>query len=637
MKFGKKEVLLIYVLSFSFFFASTYSQIQFLQQIALTLLVFLLPGFFFAILLDKINFLKLMLYSVVSSISIIIFATIIINIFAKIPFGTNFLYILFLVTTLPQIILLIVDKKMQPHLPDLSINKWLLGIIMFSVIVETILFLKIGSLMGADVGRFTIVSHIYFLEKNIVTNLQPYDMADRYFYFPGVTVLPAILEIAGINAIDGFTFIALVINLATIVAFYFFSKELIPEYAVHATLFFAFLFNTPLYFILFAFQPFGMSYLFLFTALSILLMKFFNRTERNFPVLVFAFLGIIFFHPYVVFLFLTFLAALLIYDFVDNGKKIPGFIRIIKFGLAALLVSVILFSPYLYYFKDSLTISFNRLNKLDILSYRPIFLFGFLPSQALRDIFTVLFSIPVGFIDPIYLVIAFVIFLLSLKKIMHNEKKILAIFFILTIGMNYLASVNINLSRFLTSTSIFYPMVMPNMLNYMPLNFLFIGASIFFNSPSVLFYLKNLQPMVDTGLTVRTVVWPEFNDAANFIKKNTPENSTFLIDGGGAGCLGFSSSYGERIFPLTSRKIFYFTNYCWADYNRTDYSARVDVYRKIAENPSDLQAVQMLKNYGVTHVYVGPDDFVLNSTLFLNSAYFKEIFHENSTYIFKLN
>ena len=635
MKYDKNSLLISYILFAVFFVMIFYFKILVLQSAMLFLLVFFVPGFLATPFLGKQNILKIILCSIIFSVTVTVFSIVFLNIALKIPFDANFVLVLFVSTTAPQIVLLFV-KKIQLEKPDFSVDKWLLVIFAFAILAESVLFFKIGTLMGPDVGRFASISHAYFLEKNIVLNLQPYDLASKYFYFPGVIVLPAVFEIVGINPIVAMTLIGLIINLATILAFYFFSKELLGEYALHATLFFAFLFNIPLYFILFAFQPFGMSYLFLFAFLASMLAVFFNKNEKSFLILTFSFLGILFFHPYIIFLLLTFITALFIYDFVENGKKFLNFRRMFFASLLPVVAALILFSPYLFYFRDSLAISFSKINKIDVSSYRPLALFGFVNSEAARNILTVLFSIPVGFVDPIYLIVAFAIFLIAWKKFVQNEKKILAIFFILTIGLNYFAASNINLSRFLTSTSVFYPNVMPILLNFIPLNLVFVGASMFFNSPSLLFYLKNLQPTADPGSSAKTVVWPEFNDAMNFIAQNTSENATFLIDGGGAGCLGLSSSYGERIFPLTSRKVFYFTNYCWADYNRTDYSERVDAYREIAETPSDLSAIQILKSYNVTHVFIGPDDFILNPDMFLNSNY-RTVFHENKIYIFQLN
>lgn len=637
MKFGKRELFFLYAILLIIFIVTFHYNIFFLNSLLLLLSVFLLPGFFLMLIIDESNFLKFLLFSIVSSISIVIFAAILLNIGFRIPFDLNFIPILFLATTLPALLFILLNRKVKIALPSFQDDKWILVVMIAAIVSESILFVKIGTLMGSDVGRFASVSHIYYLEKYIVSNLQPYDLAYKYFYFPGTIVLPTLFETIGIDPIFALTFVGLLVNLCTVLAFYFFSKKLVGDYAIHATLFFAFLFNIPLYFILFAFQPFGMSYLFFFVAAEILLSIFFNISKKNIAVLPFAFAGIFFFHPYILFLFATFIASLFIYDFFESDYKIRNFRRMIVLSLLPLMISLIFILPYMYFFKDALTISFTRINTIDVSSYHPLYFFSFVPNEILQQILTVLFFIPVGFVAPVYLFIAFVIFVISWKKFIKNEKKILAIFFVLTFGLNYFASSNINFSRFLTSTTIFYPNVMPAILNSLPLNLVFVAGSTFFNSPSIFYYARTLHTKVEPGSSVKTIVWPEFYDAINFIRQNTSTNSTFLIDGGGAGCLGLSSSYGERIFPLTSRKVFYFTNYCWAEYNRTDYSERVDAFRKISENPSEASAVQTIKNFGVTHIYIGPEDIIFNPELFMNSTYYKLIFHENRVYIFQIN
>jgi len=132
------------------------------------------------------------------------------------------------------------------------------------------------------------------------------------------------------------------------------------------------------------------------------------------------------------------------------------------------------------------------------------------------------------------------------------------------------------------------------------------------------------------------VVWSEHSNAMNFIKDNTSLESIFLVDGGGSGCIGSGSSYGERIFPLTSRRIFYFTNYCWADYNKTEYRRRVDIYRRISIDPDDSEALAELKGYNVTHVFIGPGHVGLDPVLFSNSTNYELVYDEDNFQIFEV-
>ena len=132
------------------------------------------------------------------------------------------------------------------------------------------------------------------------------------------------------------------------------------------------------------------------------------------------------------------------------------------------------------------------------------------------------------------------------------------------------------------------------------------------------------------------VDFKDFHKAMDFIKEEVPENATFLIDGGGCGCMGASASYGERIFPLTSRKIFYFTNYCWAKYDRDEYFKRVDLYRRIGIEPDDTEALEELKNYNVTHVFVGSKSVGFHPYPFAHSKNYEMIYNESGFQIFKI-
>jgi len=153
-------------------------------------------------------------------------------------------------------------------------------------------------------------------------------------------------------------------------------------------------------------------------------------------------------------------------------------------------------------------------------------------------------------------------------------------------------------------------------------------------SPSPFFWVREFTP---EQREVPWVLWGGFYKTINFIENNISEDAVFLIDGGGIGCTGASANYGERIFPLTSRKIFYFTDTCWAQYDMEDYEKKVDIYNKISINPDDKRALELLKSYNVTHVYVGPYSIGLNSTLFLNSKHYSEVFRYGNTHIFQID
>ena len=126
--------------------------------------------------------------------------------------------------------------------------------------------------------------------------------------------------------------------------------------------------------------------------------------------------------------------------------------------------------------------------------------------------------------------------------------------------------------------------------------------------------------------SVPWIIWPGHSDTMSFIGKNVSKDATFLIDGGGAGCTGANPSYGERIFPSTSRKIFFFTDYCWSLYDKQDYQNRVDIYRGIAIDPDNEDVIDKLKSYNVTHVYIGKYHVGLKPELFQNSANYQLIY-----------
>jgi len=169
------------------------------------------------------------------------------------------------------------------------------------------------------------------------------------------------------------------------------------------------------------------------------------------------------------------------------------------------------------------------------------------------------------------------------------------------------------------------------------LNAFLMGLFYYIPSPTVSYYINVLkQTEIDNKNIYPWVIWNDFYKAIGFIKTNTSSDSVFLIDSGGAGCFGSSSSYGDRIFPLTSRRPFYFTDYCWAVWDLDDYENRVNLYREISINPNNDTLINNLKEYNVTHVFIGPYDVGLNYTLFKNSKHYEEMFNENRFSIFKI-
>jgi hypothetical protein len=192
-----------------------------------------------------------------------------------------------------------------------------------------------------------------------------------------------------------------------------------------------------------------------------------------------------------------------------------------------------------------------------------------------------------------------------------------------------------NFARSIWINWFFYSIGFALIFNDNKLNLLLLLLIAITKIPPSIFSYFDLRPTYDKG-QIPWIVWNSFYDAINFIKYNTSESSTFLIDGGGAGCTGASASYGERIFPLTSRKVFYFSDYCWARYDENEYRKRVSLYREFSINPSDEKLIKKLKEHNVTHIFIGPTDVALNKNLFYNSSFYKLIYENRDFKIFEI-
>jgi len=328
---------------------------------------------------------------------------------------------------------------------------------------------------------------------------------------------------------------------------------------------------------------------------------------------------------------MVFLFSIFTYEFVNKKKFFVKSKTLVFSYIKASVVALILLFPFLIKFGQYFPISFSKDNVVDLMTFahdREV-------MSIDEKLWNILFVPHIGLMYSSLFVIGIVSFVLSLKKFIKDKKIILVYFFIFLILQNFIIFNNLNLSRAVSFSWLVYPITFSFYLTNPFLNIVILPIFYFFESPSPLYLIKILTPIEQPGI-VPWVVWSGYNEAIAFIRENTMIDSIFLIDGGGSGCTGASSDYGERIFPLTSRRIFYFTDYCWANYDKSEYRKRVEIYRKISINPDDHEALADLKGYNVTHVFIGPNDVGLNSKLFLNSSNYELIYDENKFQIFKI-
>jgi hypothetical protein len=126
-----------------------------------------------------------------------------------------------------------------------------------------------GSLMGADVGRYASVTHAMYLKKKLTPDLRPYELIEGFFYFPSSIAIPVLLEVLGINPVRQITSITLFLNIISLLAFYnlmrkFFSKK----QAINIFFFYSFIFDIFLNFVIVGTFYYGWGILFFFVICS---------------------------------------------------------------------------------------------------------------------------------------------------------------------------------------------------------------------------------------------------------------------------------------------------------------------------------------------------------------------------------
>jgi len=510
-------------------------------------------------------------------------------------------------------------------------SKIFLFYIIICLSVYSYLFLETGTILGADAGRFAIISHIWYL-KGITTDLRPYDMPSGFFYFPELILILSSMEHLGINPIDGTTILAFITSFLTNITFYFLAKKFIGrDKAVHAFFFYSMLFPITLNYAVFGTFNYAFSILW-FYVLAIFSYEIFFEEKNRTILLGLALLMLALFHIYIIFVLISFLFGLITYEFV-NLRELKRTKKLIFSYSKAFIIAFILGIPFLMLFYDYIPVAFDKRNTIDLLSFTHT---RQKESNLYTMLKTIIISPQIGILYSSIYIIAFLFFVVTIKKFLFENKRLVILYFLIyIIFFNLCAFNDLNLQRTTSMVWIPYAMDFGLILTNPALNVATLPIFYFVQSPSPLYLINVFNPTNGAKQVLPYVIWSDYMKAMDFIKEEVPLNSTFLIDSGGSGCTAVSSSYGERIFPITERKIFFFTNYCWAEYNRSDYSERVDLYRRVSINP-DFDVLEDIKKYNLTHVFIGPNDIGLKLEYFVNSTNYEMIYNESGFYIFKI-
>jgi hypothetical protein len=260
-------------------------------------------------------------------------------------------------------------------------------------------------------------------------------------------------------------------------------------------------------------------------------------------------------------------------------------------------------------------------------------------KTSLKDkIIAIIFNNFATVTTPVIYSIGFLTSVFVINELVKNKKMIILIFFILLIFSSIFYVNSITWKRSADYVKIVYPISFSLLFNHPAFIVITLISSPFIENTPIWYYLNIPNNIVKEQQFFFDIVNTNELKAFDFIKINVSENSTFLIDSGGAGCIGGQPfSHGERIFPLTSRKLFYFTNSCPTNFDLKEYQRKVDLYRKISIDPNDEKTLEELKNnYNLTHVYIGPNHVGLDPDMFETSKNYKLIYHENDIYIFEI-
>jgi len=506
----------------------------------------------------------------------------------------------------------------------------LILVLVISSIIRIILFGIVGwTILGADVGRFATISHTMFLKGEITTNLQPYDMATGFFYFPGVYLLPLTFEYLGIDPITTITIFTFIFSILSIPIVYKIMKNFLEEkQALIASAFYAFALDFVLVFCFFGMFPYGFSSFFFLIVLWQLLELFFNN-KNNFWILLIGMIGIVAFHWFILLNIIIVLLTFLTYEYTKNRSFVQNK-KILKQTFLAIIIAFLLFSPVIVPSMKYVILGRVPENVIDIF----IFTAGREKFSLLEKISTLFIVSYVGTIPSGILLGCLVLLIVSAKKLI-KEKAFFWILFLIYFTIHSATIFNeLNLLRvttFLWLPYIFifgYSFKKYKYLLFIPLLFIIPSPSPIYLAQCLTYRPEMFVPLVDFNA---------FHRATDFIKNNIPKDAILLGDGGGSGCQGASAAYSERIFPLTSRRTFYFTDYCWAEYNRSEFVKRVDIYRRFSINP-DNNVINELKEYGVNYIFLSDKKRVgFDPKYYVNNSNFEVVYDDGTDFkIFRI-
>jgi hypothetical protein len=354
--------------------------------------------------------------------------------------------------------------------------------------------------------------------------------------------------------------------------------------------------------------------------------------EKDKKLIFFPSLFLLLVHWYHFFFVLAFIFSLAIHEFKNENsfekckKIIRQLVGLIPFLVIATLPFTIFFIPKYFETQQIWKLADWRMYEV---YYENL--------SIIAKIYGMIFKNFASVVSGISYSLGFLVTLLISKMVIEKRKEFILILFIFLFISSYFYIPSITWKRNADYVKLIYPI---------SFSFAFdnpiIAAISLISSPYVpntpFWYFYNVpEKLTGEAAAFFDTVSKEELKAFDFIKENTSINSVFILDGGGAGCVGGQvSSHGERIFPLTSRNVFYFTNFCPGIFDLDEYQKRVDLYRELAINPNNESTILELKHYNVTHIYIGPSHVGLNPDLFMNSRNYRLVFHENRTYIFEI-
>ncbi|MBR9678263.1 MAG: hypothetical protein GOU97_03170 [Nanoarchaeota archaeon] len=548
-------------------------------------------------------------------------------------FISNFISLTLFMPILFIINFILFQKAKTPEVQLKKKHLILLGIIILSAgILHFLIYQKFNfQLIGTDISRFGILSKTFEIKGKITPDLTPYDLPTSFFYFPAAYSIPLGFSFAGIDPISSITLFSFVLNLCAIIGFYLFSRGFLDNeiQCLLAAFFYAFFLDHVLdYLVIRAVFSYAWSIYFFFITAYLLTKAW--REKFNNGLIIIAVTGILFTHWYTFFPLMFLFMSFSVHEFIKKGtlKKTVDFLKKI---FKPLSISLILTIPFFIIFAPHMNDRFLPMNWAEHkvagsyfasqnISQRIIN--SFLSHGAFMNVTLPLY----GFMT--------ILLILLIKKFINKKRISLLLFYVFSMIFSMLLYQSLTFRRMIDFPKFIFPMVFALLVDdNKPILIMFL-LLLPFLIINPLYYFMNLnQPELESIDSVKK----EEIAAFQFIK-TLPENSTIMIDGGGTGCIaGSEGSHGDRIFPLTGKKVFLFTNYCWANYNRSEFEARLDLFRYLSINSNDTETLEKLTNdYGVTHIYIGPNSLGLRTHDLKKSGYYEEVFNENKTSVFEI-